>query len=186
MVFLMSWLAPQEHFGMMNWNTVTGPPTFNATLGQLLHQQLQDLRHQQLPQLQNPLTLQIHLQQQQVFFSKFVNCLITTMLEIFRDNSKLRKFLFRDHMWEDYQWAHQWWSQESEGLCLLHFRQCGCGGDLTSEFLKPTKCQECWGHISRIKVQWVFPNKKCCLYLYKLSQGNWKIPIHLFWCSSLS
>ena len=40
------------------------------------------------------------------FFPKFVNCLITTMLEIFRDNSKPWKFLFRDHLWEDYQWAH--------------------------------------------------------------------------------
>ena len=68
-------------------------------------------------------------------YAKFVTCLITTMLEIFRDDSKPWKFLFRDHLWEDYQWAHQWWGQESEGLSLLHFRQCGCGGDLTSEFV---------------------------------------------------
>lgn len=78
---LMSWLVPRERSGMMNWSIVTGQLMFNATLGQQLHQQLQDqrnqqilkeLQHQQLQDLRN----QAHLLQQQVLVL-FVNYIFT-------------------------------------------------------------------------------------------------------------
>ena len=108
------------------------------------------------------------------------------LFTIFRANFKSYQSMFRDNLWEDNQWTHQWWGQEPERISFLYFRQWGCGGHLTSEFQQSSKCPECRGHISRTKVQWVFSNKKFCLYLHKLSQSHWKIPIYLFWCSSLS